>query len=102
MSQRLRSESPLSKGSREKPNAKGQAGSYHIKDKMEDGAKAQLSAAFKVNQADTRAWELCTDVPIVKNIYSYICFILNIVIPGTGTMVAACLGGDEGKGGNKT
>ena len=62
-----------------------------------------MNKAFIVSQADTRAWELCTDVPVVKNIYAYICLILNVIIPGTGTMVAACLGNwEEGKGGNKT
>ena len=32
-----------------------------------------------------------TDVPVVHNIMSYIVLALNVVIPGTGTILAACL-----------
>ena len=39
-----------------------------------------------------RVWELVTAVPVLNNLWAYICFVLNIVIPGTGTMVCACLG----------
>ena len=33
-----------------------------------------------------------TDVPVVHNIMSYICLALNIIVPGIGTVLAACLG----------
>ena len=33
-----------------------------------------------------------TDVPIVHNIVAYIMLALNIVLPGIGTMIAACMG----------
>ena len=39
-----------------------------------------------------RAWQLMTDVPIVHNIVAYIMLALNIVLPGIGTMIAACMG----------
>ena len=37
-------------------------------------------------------WELITDVPQVGIIYAYICLALNILLPGVGTMLCACLG----------
>ena len=49
-----------------------------------------------------RAWELVTDVPEVQIYIAYICLVLNILIPGTGTMAASCLGKDDDNGGNKT
>ena len=39
-----------------------------------------------------RAWELVSEVPEVANLWAYICLVLNILIPGTGTMVASCVG----------
>ena len=47
---------------------------------------------FGVNSQDLRVWELVTMVPVVGNIWSYICFILNVLLPGVGTMLCACLG----------
>ena len=43
-------------------------------------------------EADIRAWELVTDVPELNNIWAYVCLILNVLIPGTGTMLCSCLG----------
>ena len=39
-----------------------------------------------------RAWELASDVPTLHNVWAYICFVLNLLIPGTGTVLAAILG----------
>ena len=39
-----------------------------------------------------RAWQLMTDVPVVHNILAYIFLALNIVLPGIGTVSAACVG----------
>ena len=39
-----------------------------------------------------RVWELASDVPALHNIWAYVCFILNVVLPGVGTMLCACLG----------
>ena len=41
---------------------------------------------------DLRVWELVTNVPVLGNIWAYVCFFLNVVLPGTGTMICACLG----------
>ena len=32
-----------------------------------------------------------TDVPVVHNIYAYIVMFLNCIVPGTGTILAACI-----------
>ena len=39
-----------------------------------------------------RVWELVTAVPVIGNVWSYICFGLNVLLPGTGTMLCSCLG----------
>ena len=39
-----------------------------------------------------RVWELVTNVPVLKNLWAYVCFGLNVLLPGTGTMLCACLG----------
>ena len=54
---------------------------------------AHLKAGFM--HADTKdmyVWELATNVPALGNLWAYICFGLNVIIPGVGTMLAACLG----------
>jgi len=32
-------------------------------------------------------WELITDVPKIKKVYAIIIFVLNMIIPGSGTML---------------
>ena len=54
-----------------------------------------MNAMLKVEQADIRAWELVTDVPQLQNVWAYVCLVLNIVIPGTGTMLCSCLGDEN-------
>ena len=38
-----------------------------------------------------RAWELFSDVPVLPNLIAYVCLLLNIIIPGSGTILAACM-----------
>ena len=45
-----------------------------------------------ISNQDMRVWELVTAVPIIGNVWSYICFGLNVLLPGTGTMLCYCLG----------
>ena len=47
---------------------------------------------MQINAQDLRVWELITNVPQVGNIWSYVCMVLNIFLPGTGTMLCACIG----------
>ena len=43
------------------------------------------------SEADKELWGLVTDVPRLSGAWPYICALLNIVFPGTGTMLAGCL-----------
>ena len=54
--------------------------------------------ALGVSLQDQRAFELITDVPVLKNVWAYVCFGMNVFVCGTGTILAACLD----KGINKT
>ena len=65
------------------------------KQEVADGAAFAMSAMLSVPQADVRAWELVTNVPELQNIWAYVCLALNVIIPGTGTMICACLGDEN-------
>ena len=49
-------------------------------------------AAITIGEADVRAWELASNVPVLHNVWAYICFLFNLLIPGTGTILASILG----------
>ena len=59
---------------------------------MNAGLAAAKTGILTVSDVDLRVWELVTDVPALQNIWAYVCFILNVLLPGTGTMLCACLG----------
>ena len=48
--------------------------------------------AMKVSETDQRAYELITDLPDLQNAWAYLCLVLNILLPGSGTMLASILG----------
>ena len=48
-------------------------------------------AAFNVNDADKELWGIVADVPRLHGVWPYICAILNVVLPGSGTMLASCV-----------
>ena len=35
-----------------------------------------------IDEKDKQVWQLITDVPKVKTPFQYICFLLNVIIPG--------------------
>ena len=47
---------------------------------------------WKTSEKDAEVWEILIDVPKVNGLWPYILLILNLFIPGVGTMIAACLG----------
>ena len=49
----------------------------------------------KYRAEDAELWELVTTVPRMGGVWPYVCFILNIVLPGTGTMICSCVGYPE-------
>ena len=38
---------------------------------------------FTVDEKDKQAWHIITDVPKMPSPWQYVCFILNVIIPGT-------------------
>ena len=58
---------------------------------LRNGFSYLHTAALTIGDADMRAWELLSDVPKVHNIISYIVLALNVIVPGTGTILAACI-----------
>ena len=56
------------------------------------GLASVKTGMLTVNDVDLRVWELISDVPELQNLWAYVCFALNILLPGTGTMLCACLG----------
>ena len=62
------------------------------KDDVNAGLASVKTGILTVSDVDLRVWELVTDVPALQNIWAYVCFILNVLLPGTGTMLCACLG----------
>ena len=46
----------------------------------------------KYRKEDAELWDLLTSLPRLNGPWPYICFVLNILLPGTGTMICSCLG----------
>ena len=46
----------------------------------------------KYRQEDAELWDLMTAVPRLGGPWPYICLVLNIILPGTGTMLMSCIG----------
>ena len=43
-----------------------------------------------VDSVDKKIWEMITEMPFVSKFVAVICAVLNLLIPGLGTAVAAC------------
>ena len=82
-------EGALEKGRRSPERAQGFS---LTSDDLNMGMASVKTGMLTVSDADLRVWELCTDVPELQNIWAYVCFGLNLLLPGTGTMLCACLG----------
>ena len=51
--------------------------------------------SMNVNEQDKQLWALVSDVPFLEGPYPYLCAILNILLPGSGTIIATCMAGTE-------
>ena len=51
--------------------------------------KFMKDRVIDVDDRDRQMWEFITDVPKVGAPWQYICFVLNVVIPGLGTMIVS-------------
>ena len=49
-------------------------------------------AATHVSEDDKELWYMLEDLPALEWHWPYIAFTMNIVLPGTGTMLAGCMG----------
>ena len=58
-----------------------------MKEKIADHWKNKV---MKADDQDKRVLEIALDVPKVNQIVAVICFIINVILPGFGTMIAAC------------
>ena len=54
--------------------------------------QAVRKAVLGVSAADRRAWELVTNVPMLTNVWAYVCLIINCILPGWGTILSSWLG----------
>ena len=45
----------------------------------------------KIDDQDKRVFEIAKDVPKTHKVVAVLCFIINFVLPGFGTMLASCL-----------
>ena len=60
-------------------------------DQLKAQAKDFMSnKVLTVDMQDERIWQLLTDVPLVSKPLAVVFFILNVILPGFGTMFAAC------------
>ena len=58
-----------------------------MREKIADHWKNKV---MKVDDQDKRVYEIAKDVPKVHKIVAVLCFLINVFIPGFGTMTAAC------------
>ena len=57
-----------------------------------DGLSYGRKAMTEHRPQDAELWEIMADVPLMTGVMPYIIFLLNVVLPGSGTMLAACVG----------
>ena len=48
--------------------------------------KFMRERVIDIDENDRRVWEIITDVPALKGPWQYVCFILNVLIPGKPLM----------------
>ena len=60
-----------------------------------DAWEYSKGVATKINIQDEQMWALISDVPMTEQPYPLLCAILNIIVPGTGTILATCVADDE-------
>ena len=81
------------------PQAEQYSQSTSNENKAADIAKSSFEyakgAAVKYRAEDAELWDLCTAIPRLPGIWPYVCFIFNILLPGVGTMICACVGFPE-------
>ena len=52
--------------------------------------KFMKERVIDIDENDRRVWEIITDVPALKAPWQYVCFILNVLIPGKLCKIFNC------------
>ena len=52
--------------------------------------KFMKERVIDIDENDRRVWEIITDVPALKAPWQYVCFILNVLIPGKHHYLSNC------------
>ena len=63
-----------------------------LKNNMKDHMEKKIMV---VDEKDKQVWDLVTDVPLVTKPVAVISAVLNLLIPGLGTAIAACSAKDN-------
>ena len=50
-----------------------------------------VNKVLVVDDVDRQIWEMVTNVPRLSKEKAVLCAFLNVIVPGIGTIVAACL-----------
>jgi hypothetical protein len=50
------------------------------------------TGALTVSEQDHALWNLITDMPKVNIIVAWVSLVLNVFLPGTGSVVVGCIG----------
>jgi hypothetical protein len=53
--------------------------------------KFMQERVISIDDKDRQVWALITDVPKVKTPWQYVCFILNVIIPGKSLLLGSTL-----------
>jgi hypothetical protein len=62
----------------------------NFEQRKEQTVNFMKNSVLGVDEKDTEVWSLVTDVPTVGSPMHVVLFILNIIIPGSGTMICSC------------
>jgi len=63
---------------------------------MQDQVKQHMQNKMKVDDADYHVWFLISDVPTVQKPVAFVAGVINFILPGFGTLLAACVTEDSG------
>ena len=53
-----------------------------------------VNKVMVVDDVDRQVWELITNVPRLSKEWAALCALINVILPGMGTMLCACKGGE--------
>ena len=60
--------------------------------KVREAYEYTRKAITQVSEEDIELWEIIEDVPALESYWPYVVLIANVILPGTGTLLSACLG----------